>query len=71
MARALAYGSHDITGVEINPIIAETVMQEHFPQFSQNCVAGIRIERVKLHHRPQAPRNRGLNGNGNSQFIAG
>jgi len=30
VARALASGSHDITGVEINPIIATTIMREKF-----------------------------------------
>ena len=35
MARALASGSHDITGVEINPIIATTIMREKFPQLSR------------------------------------
>lgn len=30
VARALASGSHDITGVEINPIIANTVMRDKF-----------------------------------------
>ena len=34
VARALASGSHDITGVEINPIIATTVMREKFPEKS-------------------------------------
>ena len=34
VARALAYGSRDITGVEINPIIATTIMRERFPQLS-------------------------------------
>jgi spermidine synthase len=34
VARALASGSHDITAVEINPIIAHTVMQQKFPQLS-------------------------------------
>ena len=34
VARALASGSQDITAVEINPIIAETVMQQKFPQLS-------------------------------------
>jgi spermidine synthase len=34
VARALAYGSHDITGVEINPIIATTIMRERFPSLS-------------------------------------
>ena len=35
VARALASGSRDITGVEINPIIANTIMRERFPQFSR------------------------------------
>ena len=30
IARALASGSHDITGVEINPIIANTIMRDRF-----------------------------------------
>jgi len=33
-ARALASGSTDITGVEINPIIARTIMEQRFPQLS-------------------------------------
>jgi len=36
VARALATGSHDITAVEINPIIARTIMQEKFPGLSNN-----------------------------------
>jgi spermidine synthase len=36
VARALASGSTDITGVEINPIIANTIMRKNFPQLSQN-----------------------------------
>ena len=36
VARALAAGSRDITAVEINPIIARTVMQQKFPQLSHN-----------------------------------
>jgi predicted membrane-bound spermidine synthase len=36
VARALASGSHDITAVEINPIIATTIMREKFPQYSRN-----------------------------------
>ena len=36
VARALASGSHDVTGVEINPIIATTIMREKFPQWSRN-----------------------------------
>lgn len=34
VSRALASGSKDITGVEINPIIARTVMKERLPQLS-------------------------------------
>jgi hypothetical protein len=34
VARALASGSKDITGVEINPIIANTIMRERFPELS-------------------------------------
>jgi hypothetical protein len=34
VARALASGSRDITGVEINPIIATTVMRERYPDLS-------------------------------------
>ena len=36
IARALASGSHDVTGVEINPIIANTIMRERFPRLSRN-----------------------------------
>src|ERR1700761_6817609 len=35
VSRALASGSRDITAVEINPIIARTIMQERFPNLSQ------------------------------------
>jgi len=35
VARALASGSRDVTGVEINPIIARTIMRQRFPQLSQ------------------------------------
>ncbi len=34
VARALAAGSKDITGVEINPIIANVIMRRKFPQYS-------------------------------------
>jgi len=34
VARALASGSHDVTGVEINPIIANTIMRERFAALS-------------------------------------
>jgi len=34
VSRALASGSKEITGVEINPIIANVVMREKFPQYS-------------------------------------
>jgi spermidine synthase len=33
---AVASGSGDITGVEINPLIATTIMREKFPQFSRS-----------------------------------
>jgi hypothetical protein len=35
VARALASGSKDVTGVEINPIIATTIMREMFPDLSR------------------------------------
>ncbi|MCU1275738.1 MAG: hypothetical protein JWO48_3169, partial [Bryobacterales bacterium] len=35
VARALAAGSHDITGVEINPIIATEIMRRKFPELSR------------------------------------
>ena len=35
VSRALASGSKDITGVEINPIIANTIMRERFPERSK------------------------------------
>ena len=34
VTRALAAGSKDVTGVEINPIIATTIMRKKFPQYS-------------------------------------
>ncbi|MBV9504193.1 MAG: hypothetical protein JO323_04220 [Acidobacteriia bacterium] len=34
VARALAAGSRDVTGVEINPIIATTIMRGRFPELS-------------------------------------
>jgi hypothetical protein len=36
ISRALASGSGDVTGVEINPIIADVIMRQKFPQYSQN-----------------------------------
>lgn len=36
VSRALASGSHDVTGVEINPIIATYIMREKYPQLSRN-----------------------------------
>lgn len=42
VARALASGSRDITGVEINPIIATTIMRERFPGLSN-----------RLYYRPE------------------
>jgi hypothetical protein len=35
LARALASGSRSVTGVEINPIIATTIMRERFPGLSR------------------------------------
>jgi len=35
IARALATGSHDVTGVEINPIIGTDIMRKKFPQLSR------------------------------------
>ncbi|MCX6619549.1 MAG: hypothetical protein NTY38_00415, partial [Acidobacteria bacterium] len=35
VARAIASGSRDITGVEINPIIATTIMRKKFPELSR------------------------------------
>jgi hypothetical protein len=34
VSRALASGSKDITGVEINPIIADVIMRKRFPHYS-------------------------------------
>jgi hypothetical protein len=34
VSRALASGSHDVTAVEINPIIANTIMRQKYPQLS-------------------------------------
>jgi hypothetical protein len=34
VSRALASGSHNVTAVEINPIIANTIMRKQFPQLS-------------------------------------
>jgi len=36
VARALASGSHDVTGVEINPIIATTIMREKLRDLSRD-----------------------------------
>ncbi len=36
VSRALASGSRDVTGVEINPIIATTIMRQKYPQLSRN-----------------------------------
>ena len=35
VARALAAGSRDVTAVEINPLIAETIMRRRFPHYSR------------------------------------
>lgn len=36
VTRAIAGGSKDVTGVEVNPIIANTIMREKFPFLSRN-----------------------------------
>jgi hypothetical protein len=36
VSRALASGSKDVTGVEINPIIATTIMRKKYPQLSHD-----------------------------------
>ncbi len=36
VARAIASGSSDVTGVEINPAIATTIMRERYPQLSRS-----------------------------------
>ena len=46
VARALAYGSRDVTGVEINPIIATTIMRERFPQLSRGLYLDPRVHIV-------------------------
>jgi hypothetical protein len=46
ISRALASGSKDVTGVEINPIIASTIMRDEMPQWSRNLY--LRPE-VKIH----------------------
>jgi hypothetical protein len=36
VSRAIASGSHDVTAVEINPIIANKIMREKYPYMSRN-----------------------------------
>jgi spermidine synthase len=36
ISRAIASGSRSVTGVEINPIIANVIMRKKFPQYSRN-----------------------------------
>jgi predicted membrane-bound spermidine synthase len=36
VSRALASGSKDVTGVEINPIIATTIMRQNYPELSHH-----------------------------------
>lgn len=43
VSRAIASGSKDVTGVEINPIIATTIMRKRFPEYSN-----------RLYFRPEA-----------------
>ena len=51
VARALASGSKDITAVEINPIIANTVMREQLTQLSHELY--LRPEVQSCRGRPQ------------------
>jgi hypothetical protein len=46
VSRALASGSKNVTGVEINPIIANTIMRDKFPQYSNRLYfrPGVKIE---------------------------
>jgi hypothetical protein len=46
ISRALASGSKDITGVEINPIIATAIMRRKFPQYSNNLYFRPEVEIV-------------------------
>ncbi len=39
VSRALASGSRDVTGIEINPIIANVIMRKKFPAYSQYLYA--------------------------------
>ena len=43
VARALAGGSKDITGVEINPIIANKIMRARLRGRVMACTAGLRF----------------------------
>lgn len=45
VARAVTSGSNDITAVEINPIIAQTIMQQRFPDLNRRLYfrPGVRI----------------------------
>jgi len=63
VARALASGSHDITGVEINPIIATTIMRERFPGLSRGLYLPPRRPHL-CRRRPQlrAPQRRQVPG---------
>ncbi|HUS04649.1 MAG TPA: hypothetical protein VMZ52_00015 [Bryobacteraceae bacterium] len=47
VARALSSGSKDITGVEINPIIATTIMRQQFPQYSRGLYSRPEV-RIKV-----------------------
>ncbi len=59
IARALASGSKDITGVEINPIIAEVIMREKFPQYSNHLYFRPEVKIIVEDGRSFVRRSRG------------
>ncbi len=58
IARALASGSRDVTGVEINPIIAETVMRQRFPEYSRYLYSAPQVHIVVEEGRSFVRRSR-------------
>jgi hypothetical protein len=58
VARALAAGSRDVTAVEINPIIAETVMQKRFSAYSRGLYSRPQVRIVVEEGRSFVRRSR-------------
>jgi hypothetical protein len=58
VARALASGSRDVTAVEINPIIAETVMQKRFSAYSRHLYSRPQVRIVVEEGRSFVRRSR-------------